>query len=150
DPEERFATCELFAVQMGCQFLSAETAPSEVLHKTVIKKVYRDRRTRRDRGLFRTSGALLALTQEELWASVGTDILRWPLAAIKKIERAGAFGNKIHLYFSEGSHNYCEIVTFYSRWERDQWHGHLKAVIAERSQERTREPPRQLRTGGRK
>jgi hypothetical protein len=86
DPNRRFATCEEFALAIGCQLLSARPPVPEILNAWLIRRMEGHRRSARPYRL--RHRVYLALTPEALWSWHRSEIRRWPLGAVQRVEVA--------------------------------------------------------------
>ncbi len=136
EPNRRFATCEEFAVALGCRFLNAPGSSPEFLREAVGLKMSGQWGLR-----WRASRTLLVLTADSLWASHDVAVIRWPLQAITEIE-GGEPENLLSVLnpFVWGRWLYLRLGTdsllrqsfkFYTDEECKQWRDDLQALRKE-------------------
>jgi serine/threonine-protein kinase len=85
-PNARFATCVEFAVALGSQLLHAPVPPAEVVCEADIRRMAVGRLGRRISPGWFDSTVHLVLTREALWSAYHTEICRWPLDAVERLE----------------------------------------------------------------
>jgi serine/threonine-protein kinase len=86
DPNRRFATCEEFAVAVGCQFVTPPPRPPELLLKAEIERMSGSWTSSRAGINRRADGIFLVLTPDALWASYFTEVMSWPVQAILEVD----------------------------------------------------------------
>ncbi len=128
DPNQRFATCEEFAVALGCQVLSEPVRLPEILRLTPVRRMWGQWRSPRIRLLRRGSAVYLALAQNGLWVAYRGMIRRWPLQAITNIERP-RWSKKLHLRFRGEQGTARQSFKFASRAECRSWSQQLETLL---------------------
>jgi serine/threonine protein kinase len=86
DPNARFATCADFAVSLGCQLLSAPAPVPEILMEADVERMTVGRRVRSVSFPWFKDAIHLALTREALWSAYHTEVRRWSLSDVERIE----------------------------------------------------------------
>ena len=86
DPNARFATCGDLAVALGCQFLSAPTPTPEILMETDVERMTAGWLVHWASLPWHKNAVHLALTREALWAAYHTEVRRWSLSVVERIE----------------------------------------------------------------
>jgi serine/threonine protein kinase len=170
DPNERFASCEEFAVALGCQLLSTPAPPPAIVELATVGafggshfKSSRFHASRLMRPIWRllnslaygnsipygtpiiprigrTGHAVLVLGRDALWCSYRSSIMRWPLRAIMKITMSGV-RLSIHIY--NANRPGYQWFDFHSPYECEQWYDQLSNLTkdsAENNYERLADP----------
>ena len=86
DPNARFATCGDFAVALGCQLLSSPAPAPEILLEADVERMTVGRLVRWVSFPWLKNAVHLALTREALWSAYHTEVRRWPLSDVERIE----------------------------------------------------------------
>jgi hypothetical protein len=103
DPNERFAACGDFAVALGCQLLSAPAPTPEILLEADIERLTVGRLAWWVSLLGLRNAVHLALTREAVWSADHTEVRRWPLAGIERVEpQADPVGEREAAELAEG------------------------------------------------
>jgi tetratricopeptide (TPR) repeat protein/tRNA A-37 threonylcarbamoyl transferase component Bud32 len=132
DPNRRFASCEEFAVALGCQFLSAPPPAPEILRLTAARGMSGQWRSTGLRISRRESAVHLALAADALWVVYRGEIRRWPLASVAGVRR-NWWGNQLHLRVSDAAKPSRQSFLFASRKECRQWHDQLLSLTADQA-----------------
>jgi serine/threonine protein kinase/tetratricopeptide (TPR) repeat protein len=127
EPNQRFPTCEGYAVAMGCQLLSTPVPLSEVLRLTRLRKMSGHWRNTRFRPIRHGTAVYLALAADALWVSYRGEIRRWPLQAITDIQRSW-WGAKIYLRMLDGQETVQQSLHYVKRRECGQWYEQLQIL----------------------
>jgi serine/threonine-protein kinase len=127
DPNERFPTCQEFAVAAGCQLLNAPVPAPEILRLTVLLRLFGNRRSS-FLPLTRWGTALyLALTGDALWCSYRGEMFRWPLEAVRDVER-NWWGSKLQLLIRTPKGILRQGFQFLSSEECQEWFEKIQAL----------------------
>lgn len=125
DPNRRFVTCEAFAREMGCQYLSDAVETPEVLAQAALKPDV-------GRFAFVTDKEYWLLTDRDLCSCYENEVTRWPIGSLKRVESLD-FGRSIRVYYTGDYFNDSFDMRFHS-WKRSkQW----TALIDDRLNGRT-------------
>jgi serine/threonine-protein kinase len=129
DPNRRFASCEEFAVALGCRFVSAPgTLPSVLRFAAARSMSIQWGMTLRF--------VYLVLGEDALWTSHYGEMLHWPLDALKVVRRSW-WGNKLHLSVAGAGKPTGLTFHFAGRQECREWHDHLTALTSNQTPGRT-------------
>jgi hypothetical protein len=131
DPNRRFATCEEFAVALGCQFLSAPAPLPEILLEADLAGMSGHVRARQASfNLFSTKIHVL-LSSEALWIAHRSELTRLPLGAITGVRRH-YFSRKLRLTLNGTKGETRQVFSFRRRRECYQWYERLRGLIEDR------------------
>jgi serine/threonine protein kinase len=86
DPNARFASCGDFAASLGCQLLSIPVPAAEVLLETDVEQLSIGRRAQWVSFPWLQDSVHLALTRDAVWSTYHTNVRRWPLAALERVD----------------------------------------------------------------
>jgi serine/threonine protein kinase len=143
DPNQRFRTCEHFALALGCQLLSATASPPQVLAVAQLhyltgrwRSSLLDNQDDRDHvtRLFQwplpryragANGRFIVLTPDSIWAAYRDEIRRWPLESLVRMR---SWGKDLHLRFRGGKRRLRQSFHFFSRQECQQWSERIKQL----------------------
>ena len=94
DPNDRFGTCSDFAGAMGCQLLNTPAPAPEILLETDVEQMTAGRLVRWVSFGWKNANAIhVVLTREAVWSAYHTEVRRWPLVGIERVEpRTGPVG----------------------------------------------------------
>jgi serine/threonine protein kinase len=124
DPDQRFPSCEDFAVALGCEFLSAPLVAAEVLLETTVWGIS-GAYASNPFGLGKRAPILLVLTADALWASHRSDVIRWPLRAVEEL-----YISQCHLHLELGGTRDTleQRISFFGWRECRAWHDQVDAL----------------------
>jgi tetratricopeptide (TPR) repeat protein len=92
DPNDRFASCSDFAGALGCQLLNTPAPAPEILLETDVERMTAGRLVRCV-SFAEKNAVHLVLTREAIWSVYHTEVRRWSLVEIERVEpRAGLVG----------------------------------------------------------
>jgi serine/threonine protein kinase len=134
DPNRRFASCEEFAVALGCQLLNIPVPLPEILGLTALARMSGHWTSARFRIIREWMAFYDALSPDAVWAALSPDavwvvyrgeIRRYPLEAVTELRRSW-WGNELHLRIQKSSEVVRQSFRFTSREECEQWHALLR------------------------
>jgi tRNA A-37 threonylcarbamoyl transferase component Bud32 len=126
DPNRRFASCEAFAVALGCQFLSAPAKAPEILRFAAARGMS-GRWSSSGFRRFNVSDVYLALTADGIWGFYRGEIRRWPRSTVAGVGRDW-WGTKLLLRFHGPGRASRQSFYFADRKECREWHDLLAAL----------------------
>lgn len=130
DPNRRFATCEQFAVAMGCRFLSQTPPLPEILLDTFISKAEGQwDKPGRSVTLHRMCVHLM-LTRDSLWGSFRSELVQWPVRAIRSL-RSESGGKVLRLKLACPDGEAIQSFRFADADECLRWSGQIRALMRE-------------------
>jgi tRNA A-37 threonylcarbamoyl transferase component Bud32 len=139
DPNQRFATCEEFAVAMGCQFLSLPASLPEILLQAKVRRLLAPWRIFSFFQFLGCGHAALArlilctgvcapftylvLTPNAIWASCGGELMCWPLQAISVAAMSDdRWGSTLHVRVSGKNGTIRQSLQFSTRSLCQEWY----------------------------
>jgi hypothetical protein len=129
DPNQRFASCEEFAVAFGCQLLNAPIPLPEILRLTAVPRMWGDWNSSRFRTVREGTAVYLVLGRNALWVAYRGEIRCWPLRALDEARRNWR-GNELHLRFHRVSQVVRQAFRFPDREECQQWFESLQDLMS--------------------
>lgn len=132
DPADRFATCEDFALALGCQFLTHSVFLPEILKTSLVVKMsgqYRAGGIATD--LQRSRRPCLLLATDAVWCRNEYDIMRWPLEIISSVDR-DLTGKILRLILlsTKNKEKVVQSFHFSNRNECQEWVAELQDMVA--------------------
>ncbi|OJW18738.1 MAG: hypothetical protein BGO49_23760 [Planctomycetales bacterium 71-10] len=126
DPNRRFASCEAFAREMGCQYVSDAVEAPEVLLQAALK-------ARASGFEFVTGKEYWLLTPSDLWSCYEDEVTRWPLGSIQSAEPID-FGRSIRVEYRGES--WVETVDMrFNSWRRSKpWKAKFEELLGDRTE----------------
>jgi serine/threonine-protein kinase len=121
DPNRRFASCEEFAVALGCQLLNAPIPRAEILRLTSVVRMWGDWTSSRFRAIRQGTAVYLVVSPDALWAAYRGELRRWPVQTMTELRR-NRWGDELHLRFERPGHGVRQAFKFASRDECRQWY----------------------------
>jgi serine/threonine-protein kinase len=125
DPNDRFESCQQFALAFGCQLLNAGV-PVPVIEGIVqldyLRGWWVTSRTRLTR---RRSNLYLALGGSAVWIRYREELRRLSLGALDDLRLAG---RKLRLHVRDGGADHPLTLVFYRNDEARDWHARLTAA----------------------
>jgi hypothetical protein len=124
DPNRRFATCEEFAREIGCRFLSDVITPPEILLEANVW-------TRRWAPLPWPIHEHVVLTPHALLRERAGEVTEWPVASMKAFQLS-RLGTTLKIKFRTGDDDEAEVVRLFFglSGEGREWYSSLKELIA--------------------
>jgi serine/threonine-protein kinase len=129
EPNERFETCQQFAIAIGCQLLSTPIPLSELLLLTPVPRMFGLWGNSRFRLLRWGTPVYLGLAADALWVSYCGEIRRWPLHAISEVQRDWEGGDELHLLLHGSHKRNRQAFEFDNAAECRQWFEKLQNLI---------------------
>ena len=127
DPNRRFSTCSELAVALGCQFLAGPAPLPEILLETEVKKMGGRWKTHFYPFSIRHPRTFLALAPNALWGSYRSELMRWPLASISDVQRAGFRRLVFRIHGVKGKDR--QWFRFKNRKEQKLWQESLESRL---------------------
>lgn len=124
DPNSRFATCEEFAVALGCQLLNVPVPAPPIDRVATIRRMGGLWKSARYGLRSRDWNVYLVLAADSLWVAHREDIRRWPLRAIASLKR-GFWGEHLTLRLRLQKHEHQQWFQFSDHEECEAWHDDL-------------------------
>jgi hypothetical protein len=120
DPNQRFTSCEEFAVAFGCRLLNAPVPLPEILRLTAVRRMRGDWNSGRFLTIRKGTALYLVLSRSTLWVAYLGEIRCWPLQALAEV-RHNWWGNELRLRFHRASQVVRQAFRFTNRKECQQW-----------------------------
>ncbi len=132
DPNRRFATCEQFAVALGCQLLSAPTVQTpEILREATLRKIKGRYRSFDVMG-FRSQRPYVALAPEAMWIASQAEMIQVPIGAITRVYRK-KWSRELRLELNVARGRKVQRLRFGSRKECAAWLDAINGLLDERA-----------------
>ncbi|MFO0960331.1 MAG: serine/threonine-protein kinase, partial [Isosphaeraceae bacterium] len=126
DPNRRFVSCEAFAREMGCQYLSEAVEAPEVLLQAAVRPDV-------DRFTFVTGKQYWVLTPRDLYSCYEDEIKRWPVGSLKRVEPID-IGRSLRVFFA-GERFFNESFDLrLNSWRKAKlWAAQLEELVGDRT-----------------
>jgi tetratricopeptide (TPR) repeat protein/tRNA A-37 threonylcarbamoyl transferase component Bud32 len=125
DPNHRYASCQEFALAVGCQLQNAPLPLPEILRLTAVRRMWGQWNSARFRLIRKGTAVYLALSADALWVAYRGEIRRWPLGTITAIRR-NLSGTKLHLQLHPAQKVAQQSFRFTGWDECGQWYKLLR------------------------
>ena len=119
EPNQRFASCEQFAVALGCPLLNSPIPLPQFRQLAEVTHMRGDWRSQRFKILSRPDISLV-MTDETLWAAHRGEFRCWPLSAMTDARR-NWWGKELHLRFQRNNQVVFQAFYFSKRKVCRQW-----------------------------
>ena len=120
EPNQRFASCEEFAVAFGCQLLTAPVPLPEILRLTAVPRMRGGWNSARFRIIRKGMAVYLVLSRDSLWVMYRGEMRCWPLHALTEVRR-NWWGKELHLSFHRARQVVRQAFRFANRKECQHW-----------------------------
>jgi tetratricopeptide (TPR) repeat protein/tRNA A-37 threonylcarbamoyl transferase component Bud32 len=120
DPNQRFASCEEFAVALGCRLLDVLVPLPAILRLAVVPRMQGDWTSARFRIIRKGTGVYLVLSRDTLWVAYRGEIRCLLLRALTQLRRS-RWGNELRLRFHRAGQVVRQSFRFASGQECRQW-----------------------------
>jgi serine/threonine-protein kinase len=127
DPNRRFASCEEFAVALGCQLLNTPAPLPEILQLTAVRWMRGDWNSARLRVLRKGAAVYAVRGRDGLWVAYRGEIRCWPLRALADVRR-NWWGSELQLHFQRAGQVVCLTLRFTGGKECQQWYEPLRGL----------------------